>query len=234
MSEESEYRAWVARNGAIFILGLLTGIFLFNIILPGAIAGNRVSGTTDAAVIKAYYSHGALAPLQIGVFVLAPFGLAFGYALREVLAIGRRERFLATLGMIFVCVEMPLILTMASLQATLVSVTASGGDPVPLFRFWDILYNGATYALEAGWLLAFSLAMRGVRPFPSWLTGYGLVCSSLQAFNMCSLFLGVPDSATLIGNFALVGWLAVVCWSLFRVAKNAGEATPAQGLLPAT
>jgi hypothetical protein len=119
----------------------------------------------------------------------------------------------------------PLYLTEYTLQATLVSVVASGGDVVPLFRFWDILYNSATYILEAGYAATFALAMGDVRAFPRWMPRYGLVVALLLLVNVTALFVGIPDNLTLIGNLAFVGWFIGANIGLSRLARQARSAS---------
>jgi hypothetical protein len=179
-----------------------------------------VSGTLDPTVIQTYYRHSALAPFNAGEFVFALVFLPFVLVLRETLAINQRARFLATLALLFAVSAVPLYLAAATLQAVLVTVTTSGGDVVPLFRFWDILYNSATYVLEAGYAGAFALAMRDVREFPRWMPRYGLMVPVLQLVNGTALFVGIPDNVTLIGNLAFMGWFIGANIGLGRLAKQ--------------
>ena len=83
-------------------------------------------------------------------------------------------------------------LTGIAAQMSLVVIARSGGDVVPLFRFWDTLYNSGAYALEAGWVAAFGLAMRDVVGFPRWLTGFSLVTAAVLAINIFAIWIGSP------------------------------------------
>jgi hypothetical protein len=179
-----------------------------------------VSGTLDPTVIQTYYRHGALAPFNAGEFVFALVFLPFVLAMRETLAINQRARFLSTLALVFAVSAVPLYLAAATMQAVLVTVSTNGGDVVPLFRFWDILYNSATYVLEAGYAGAFALAMRDVREYPRWMPRYGLVVAMLQLVNATALFVGIPDNVTLIGNLAFMGWFIGANIGLGRLAKQ--------------
>ncbi|MDP9266234.1 MAG: hypothetical protein M3O91_09000 [Chloroflexota bacterium] len=71
-----------------------------------------------------------------------------------------------------------------------------------LFRFWDVLHNSGAYALEAGLLASFGLAMRDERAFPRWVPTVALVAAALQLVNMTAIWVGIPDAATMIGNLA--------------------------------
>jgi len=214
----------LAQIGAITGWLTLVCVLIFSVIGPQIIAGQRVSGTLDPAVIQTYYRHSALAPLNAGAFVFALVFLPFVLAMRESLAIDKRTRFLSTLALVFAVSAVPLYLAEYTLQAVLVTVATSGGDVVPLFRFWDILYNSAIYVLEAGYAGAFALAMRDVREFPRWMPRYGVIVALLQLVNVTALFIGIPDNVTLIGNLAFMGWFIGANIGLGRLAKQTQSA----------
>jgi hypothetical protein len=197
----------------------LAGIFGYNITLSIA-AGQRVSGTADVAAITSYYKQPIIAATTMWHFPVVVAILVFALALRETLAAQSGSRFLATLGLAFAIAEVPMILTEASLQAALVSVATAGGDVVGLFRFWDVLYNSATYVLEASWLACFGLAMRGVVGFPGWLPRYSYVVAAAQIVNMTAIWIGIPDSATLLGNALFGVWFGATSLGLGRVASQ--------------
>jgi hypothetical protein len=209
----------IALIGAVGGWLALAGILAFSVIGPMIAAGQRVSGTLDAAAIQAYYRHGALAPVNAGGFFIMLVFLPFALAMRQVLSGDERARFLSMLGLVFAVAAAPLYLAEYSLQAALVGVAANGGDVVPLFRFWDILYNSAIYVLEAGYAAAFALAMRGAPGFPRWMPRYGLIVALFQLANATALFAGIPDNVTLIGNLALVGWFIGANTGLSRLAR---------------
>ena len=217
----------VARIGAYAGWVSVIGIFLHNIGLM-AIVGQRVSGTTDVAAIQEYYRHTIIAPASIAPFVVMIAVLVFTLALREILGALPGARFLANLGLLLAVAEVPVILTESSLQAALVTTATNGGDVLPLFRFWDVLYNSAAYALEAGWLAAFGLAMREARGFPRWLPRFSLVVAALQLVNMSAIWVGIPDSLTLVGNLAFGAWFVGASIGLGRV----GAGTPAGFRVP--
>ncbi len=209
----------IARVGAIAGWLTLATIIVFSVLGPQVIAGQRVSGSLDPTVIKAYFSHTTLAPFNAGEFVFVFFFIPFAVAMREVLSINARARFTASVGLAFCIAAVPMYLIGNALQATLVTVAVRAGDIMPLFRLWDILYNSATYTLEAGYAGMFALAMRDVRAFPRWMPAFGLVVAALQILNVTALFAGIPDTLTLIGNIALLGWFVGANIGMGRLAK---------------
>jgi hypothetical protein len=212
----------VARIGAYAGWISVIGIFLHNIGLT-AIVGQRVSGTTDVAAIQEYYKHTIIAPASIAPFVVMIAVLVFTLALREILGALPGARFLANLGLLLAVAEVPVILTESSLQAALVTTATTGGDVLPLFRFWDVLYNSAAYVLEAGWVGAFGLAMRDAANFPRWLPRLSLLVAALQLVNMSAIWVGIPDAFTLVGNIFFAIFFVGASIGLSRLA-----ATPAR------
>ena len=207
----------------------LASIIACSIVAPQVIAGQRVTATFDAAAIRAYYAHSALVWVFVAQFVFVFFYIPFVVLLRQVLSVTPRAEFLAMVGAAFAIAAVPMYLAGNSVQATLVGVAAHDGDIVPLFRFWDVLYNSATYTLEAGYTAAFALAMRDVPAFPRWMPNLGIAVGVLQVVNASALFLGIPDAATIVGNLALLAWFVGASVGLGRVARAApGGTTPAR------
>jgi hypothetical protein len=221
-AEGDEEMTNVARIGAYAGWISVIGIFLHNIGLT-AIVGQRVSGTTDVAAIQEYYKHTIIAPASIAPFVVMIAVLVFTLALREILGALPGARFLANLGLLLAVAEVPVILTESSLQAALVTTATTGGDVLPLFRFWDVLYNSAAYVLEAGWVGAFGLAMRDAANFPRWLPRLSLLVAALQLVNMSAIWVGIPDAFTLVGNIFFAIFFVGASIGLSRLA-----ATPAR------
>ena len=87
---------------------------------------------------------------------------------------------------------------------------------MPTFFTWDFAYNGALYAMEASYPLAFALAMTAWTGTPRWLIGLAVLVSALQFVNMTSLVVGLPMAATLPGTLAFVAWFAVTAWLVGR------------------
>lgn len=207
----------IARAGAWAGIVALVGIFGSHLALM-AIAGQRVSGTTDVALITAYYQHPAIALLSVGQFlVLIPFAV-FIVALRESASTTTWTRFLATIGLAAAVAEFAVIMTVVAAQAALVATVRSGGEVVGLFRFWDALYNSGAFALEATWVAAFGLAMRHVAAFPGWLFRFSLVTSALLAINVSAIWVGIPDAATLPSALLLGIWFGATSYGLYRLA----------------
>lgn len=211
---------YAARIGAVAGWLALAGVLAFSVIGPMIIAGQRVSGTLDLKAIQTYFRHDALAPINAGGFFILLAMIPFALALRDVLSIDARARFLSQVGLAFVLVAAPLYLAEYSLQATLVAVAKSSSDVLPLFRFWDVLYNSAIYLAEAAYAFAFARAMRDVHAFPRWMPWWGALVGALLLVNVSALFVGIPDDATLIGNLAFVGWFIGSSVGLTRLARR--------------
>lgn len=215
--------ARIARLGSVAGWVSVAMIFGYHVGLT-ILAGERVSGTTDAAAIEAYYRNGVIAPASILAFVAVVPIAVFVFALRESLSVSPGSRFLATLAVIFVVVELPGIIAQGALQATLVTTVSRGGDIVPLFRFWDVLYNSGLYVLEAGWIAAFGLAMNESPAFPRWLPRFSLAVATLMLVNMTAIWVGIPDQATLVGNVGFAVWFGASSVGLGRLAgRTAGH-----------
>lgn len=211
---------YAVRIGAIAGWLSLAGILTFSVIGPMVIAGPRVSGTLDAKIIQPYFRHEALAPFSAGEFVIMLAFVPFVLALRQALSPDDRASFLSQVGLAFALIAAPLYLVDGAIHATLVTVAMSGGDLLPLFRFWDILYNSATYLAEAGYAFAFARAMRDARAFPRWMPWWGVIVGALQLVNMSALFVGIPDNLTLIGNLAFMLWFVGASIGLTRLAHR--------------
>jgi hypothetical protein len=214
----------IARTGAWAGLISLVGIFGYHLGLM-ALAGQRVSGTTDAAAIVAYYRQPAIALLSVEQFlVLIPFAI-FIVAVRESVSTTAWTRFLATIGLVAAVAEFSVIMIEIALQAALVTTARSGGDVVGLFRLWDVLYNSGAYALEATWVAAFGLAMRQQTAFPKWFPRFSLVAAALLLINVTAIWIGIPDAATLPSALFLGIWFGGASFGLNRMASAPAAAT---------
>lgn len=209
----------IARAGAWAGVIALVGIFGYHLALI-AIAGQRVSGTTDQVAISAYYQHQEIALLSVEQFVVVILVLIFAVAIREAISTAPWTRFLGTVGLLAVVAELAVIVTEVAAQAALVATVRANGDVVGLFRFWDALYNSGAYALEATWVAAFGLAMRSVTPFPRWLSGFSVLTSALLALNVAAIWVGIPDVATLPSALLLGIWFAAASLGLARLAAD--------------
>lgn len=209
-----------ARAGMIAGWMTVIAIIVFSIVGPNIIAGQRVSGTLDAAAISAYYSHEALSPFfALGFIIILTF-IPFVSALRKLLSVNERSDYLALVGYAFGIFACALYIADNCLQCTLVTVAKSGGDIIPMFRFWDMLYNSGSYIAEAGYAAFFSLAMRDAMKFPRWMPMLGLIVGLLQVVNASALHVGIPDNYTIVGNLVFMAWFIGANIGLGRLAKE--------------
>ncbi len=204
--------AWAGFIAVIGIMGYHIGLML--------IAGPRVSGTIDATAIEAYYANESIAFLGVEVFLVLVPSIVFLVALREATAQTGMGRFLGTIALAAGIVELAAILVEISAQAAIVAAVSSGSDVVPLFRFWDVLYNSGTYVLEATWVAAFGLAMRETGTFPRWMVGLSAITAVLLAVNVTAIWVGIPDQATLPSALALAAWFVGASLGLRRIASE--------------
>jgi len=207
----------IGRVGAWAGVAALVGIFGYHLALM-AVAGQRVSGSTEAAVITTYYRQPVIAAFTVEQFVTLIPMMVFMVALRERLSTAPWTRFLATIALLAATAEVAVLVSEVALQAALVASVRSGEATVGLFRFWDVLYNSGAYALEAVWVSTFGLAMRHVAGFPSWLPRFSLVAAALLAINITAIWLGIPDVATLPSAVFLGIWLGAASLGLYRAA----------------
>jgi hypothetical protein len=203
----------------------LAAILASEVIVPSLLIGLPPTGSTDRAVVEAYYAHEALLPLGLAAMAAIIGFLIFVTGLREVLVRRDAAAFWANAGFAFAIVAAALLLVRTAIQMALVRGAAAGSDVMPTFFTWDFAYNSALYAMEASYPLAFALAMTAWSGTPRWLIGLAALVSALQLVNMTSLVVGLPMAATLPGTLAFVGWFAVTAWLVGR-GTFAIEATP--------
>lgn len=222
----------VARVGAVAGWILLAGILVLQVVIPAAIAGQALSGVEDVDAIRAHFDHPEIVPLVALDFLLVLPLVVFAVALREVTAQREAARFTATLGLAFLVVEAPLILLQYALQGTLMTLAGSGESMLATFRAWDLVYNGAVYAVEAGVVVSFGLAVRGHAAFPGWLPAVAMVVGALQIVNIAAVFGWLPSAATLPGNLGFALWLGASAFGLTRVARAAAAPSPTGSVVP--
>ncbi len=213
--------AWAGWLGLLGILGYHVGLTI--------LAGQRVSGTTDVAAIRAYYGNSVVAIAGVEQFlVLVPI-LIFAVALRETLGATAIGRLLGGVALLAVVAELPVIATEIAAQAAVVTAVQTGEPVAGLFRFWDVLYNSGAYVLEATWVLAFGLAMKGVPGFPRRLPALSGVTALLLGINVFAIWVGIPDAATLPSALFLAVWMAMASIGLWRIASSK---TPPVAVIP--
>lgn len=195
------------------------GILGYHLALT-ALAGQRVSGTSDLAAIGRYYGQSIVGVLGVEqLLVLVPVAI-FAVAMRETLATSPLNRLIAGVALVAVVAELPVIATEIAAQAALVTAVGAGEGVAGLFRFWDVLYNSGAYVLEATWVLGFGLALRNAAEFPGFLRWLSPVTALLLGINVFAIWIAIPDAATLPSAVFLSIWLAGASIGLRRSATT--------------
>jgi hypothetical protein len=211
--------ASLSRMASVAGLVTLLSIVAFEVVLPSAIVGaTPLSGTVDRAAVAAWYDHRGLEVLLgLGLFVVVlPAFVVFAVTIRELSIDDRRARYLASLGSAFALAAVPVYILKSAIAAALVGIVASGSDPVPLFRVYDLAYNGAIYPLEAAYVLCLGLAVVTLGG-GAWLRWLSVGVATLQLLASFVLFLGVPSAVTLPGNLAFAAWLGAMSLAVWRL-----------------
>lgn len=213
----------VARIGSWAGWLSFAGILGFHLVLM-LLAGPRVSGTGDLAAIRAYYGQPVVAGANVEQFLVVLAVAVFAVALRETLvgaasSAAPMARLLTGVALVAITAEIALIMVEGSIQAALVASVGAGEPVAGLFRLWDVVYNSATYGLEATWVLGFGLAMRSSAAFPRFLTWFSPLAALLLFVNVFAVWVGIPDSATLPSAIALSAWLAAASLGLGRLGR---------------
>jgi hypothetical protein len=208
----------------------LAGILAFEVIGPSLAIGQRVSGSTDRTAIEAYYANGALLGFGLGQFAIVIGFVVFMTALRDELSRWEGAAFWANAGFAFSIAAAALLLTRSAIEMALVRALAAGSDILPTFFVWDFAYNGAVYALEAGYPAAFALAMAGRAGIPRGYLALAGVVSVLQLVNMTSLVVGLPPGVSLVGNLVFAVWFGATAWLLGRQGSRMKAPSPAAAL----
>jgi hypothetical protein len=210
----------IARVGSWAGLVTVVGIAGYQVTLQ-LLAGERVSGTVDVAAITAYYQHGSIAVLGVSQFVVLVPVVVFFVALRESTGGTSLARFFGTIALAAGIAQLPAVLVEISAQAALVVGVENGDAVVPLFRFWDVLYNSGIYVLEATWVAAFGLSMRASLGFPRWMSILSAVTATLLGINVVAIWMGIPDPATLPSAGFLVAWFIGASIGMRRLGAEA-------------
>jgi hypothetical protein len=224
--------ASLSRMASVAGLVTLLGILAFEVVLPSAIVGaTPLSGTLDRAAIAAWYDHRSLEVLLgLGLFaVVLPAFVVFAVTIRQLTDGDQRAGYLASLGSAFALVAVPVYILKSAIAAALVGIVANGSDPVPLFRVYDLAYNGAIYPLEAAYVLCLGLAVAKLGA-GAWLRWLSIVVAVLQLLASFVLFVSVPSAVTLPGNLAFALWLgatSLAIWRRGRVRQAQMVAAPA-------
>ena len=223
----------LARTASIAGFTTLVGILLMEVVIPSAVTGGTpVSGTVDRDTITAYYAHpGFEWALGWGLFVLVlPAFVVFAVTTRELVVADGGARYAATLGLGFALCAVPVYIFKAAIAAALVALVGSSLDPVPLFRVYDLAYNGAIYAFEAAYVLGLGLAVASLGAGAGWLRWLSIAVAAVQLANTLVIFVALPNAIALPGNVSFAVWLAatsIALWRLEPVLAARPVATPA-------
>ena len=210
----------LARTASIAGIVAVVAIVTVEVVIPLAVTGSSpISGSLDRETITAYYGHPGLEwALGFGLFVVAiPAFLVFAVTTRELAAADERARFLATLGLAFALCAAPIYVVKGAIAASLVVVTGNGLDPLPLFRVYDLVYNGAVYPLEAAYVLGLGLAAAAMGAGASWLRWVTIGTASILFLNGLVLYVGLPSAVAMPGNVLFAIWLAATSVALWRL-----------------
>jgi hypothetical protein len=221
-----------ARIAGVSGLVALAAILIVEVVVPSAVAGPPLSGTLDRDAIAGYYAHPGLEfALGLGLFLVAvPAFVVFAITIRELARNDERARYLATLGGAFALVAASVYLVKGAIAAALVAVVGSGLDPVPLFRVYDLVYNGAIYPFEAAYVLCLGLAIVLLGAAPAWLRRLTIATSAILLLNTFVVWLGLPSAVALPGNLAFSLWLgsaSVAIWRLEPMRATSSVPMPA-------
>ena len=210
----------------------LAAILLSEVIVPSLLIGLPPTGSTDRAVVEAYYGHEVLLALGLVANVTIIGFLVFVTALRELLVRHRGAALWANAGFAFAIVAAALLLVRSAIQMALVRGVATGNDVMPTFFALDFTYNSALDAMEASYPFAFAMAMNAWPGTPRWLLGLGAMVAVLRLASMASLVVGLPMAATLPGTLAFVAWFAATAWLVGRRGVTPGELAGEEGFEP--
>ncbi|HKZ53204.1 MAG TPA: hypothetical protein VJ085_07995 [Candidatus Acidoferrales bacterium] len=210
-------------------------LFVFGVLVmqvgATAIAGQRVSGTSDVAALNVYYNHQSLMPIYwqggLGLLGFALFVAAFRRYLQLQTESGLM-RLLIDAASIIGVIEVSVLLVVVSLQAAMVQIAAAGPQNssalLAVFAAWDWTYNGLLYWTEVGWLSLFSVVGWRTGAFPRLLAAFGLIVSAFHLFHTTVLMLGLPDAVTIPGTILFVVWFI---WMIVYLLRGGTARKPA-------
>lgn len=200
------------------------GIIAAFIVIPMAIAGQPPTSATDPAAVIAYFRHPEFALINglIGMFVGVVAFLPFGWGLRAIVrsADDERSKAFGDLAFAFLVVALPVYVVSGSFGAMLVN--ASTGDPqvfATLFRWYDVLYNGAADVLEGAWIGAFSIAMLG-GALPRWLAWLGIAVGVSRWIKAVAPFAMMPDAVAQVSGVLFAAWFLLTVVAVTRYAAR--------------
>jgi len=224
-AKASSPRRTFARLSGIVLAVTLVAI-LFEHGVPGAIAGQRVSGTDSVSAIHNFYNHRSFLAVWwlggVGIIGLVFFPLAFRAYLRT-FELDPTAALLTDLATAIMVLEAPLIAIELGLQSALVQVVSGGSDNgvLALFAGWDWIYNGFTYWFEIAWMSIWAALALRTAALPRWVALLGGVAALGLLFNSAVLVLRLADNYTLIPTVFLVAWMLCTSVYLLRGGNQA-------------
>ena len=218
-------RPFEVRLAAVAGWFAFVGVVALLVVIPMLLAGQPPTVHTEPDAVMAYFRHPELALINgaLAVFVGILAILAFGYGLRSVLVAtgdGRTKVF-ADLGLATLFVTLPIYVVSGAMGAMLVQ--AASGDPATfanLFRFYDVLYDGAADILEGAWIGAFSIAALG-GALPRWLAWLGLSVTATRWIKAFVPVAGVPEAIIPISGVIFLAWFLAIVVTMTREARRA-------------
>jgi hypothetical protein len=194
-------------------------------------AGNPPSGTTDETVLKQYYGHGALAPLELWQVPAAVLGLVFFAGLRARLASEPAAHRVASLAMNAFVLMAAGFAVVSALTAALVQQASAGASLGTLFRFYDVLYNSHLDIASGAVVLLTSLAVLKSSCLPRWTALFGFVVVALYPVLALTPWVTVPEAVRPAVMLLFVAWFLSLATVLLRSTQTA---VPANAPAPAT
>ncbi len=214
------------RVGAIAGWIGLSGLILLVVGMPMAIAGQPPTGSSPLGEQLAYFGHASLAPFAVlgalASVAIVPFAIGLRTALR-----GDGSGAIAPMadaGLGLVLTTIPLYLLSGVLGTVLVDAAARDQATFStLFRFYDVLYNGAADVFEGAWIAAFSIAMLG-GAMPRWLAWLGIAVGLSRWIKAFAPFVAAAGVVGLPGTILFLLWFVGTLVSLTGAARRTPSA----------
>jgi len=219
-----------ARWGALAGFAMIALVVVFGVagsMLIGA--GNPPSGTTDEKILHDYYSHAALAPLELWQVPAALCGLVFFAGLREVVRGEETASRFAGLAMHAFMLMAAAFTVVAALTAALVQQAAAGAPLATLFRFYDVLYNSHLDLLSGGVVLLASVAVYHSARLPRWTAWLGFAVAALYPVIAMTPWLSVPEPVRPAVMVLFAAWFLSLAVGLLRASRAAPAISAAAG-----
>jgi hypothetical protein len=237
--------AWMERMTYARLAGIVLLLTVLSILVlhvgPGFVAGQRVTGTSDAAAIAAFYAHpSSLLPFWwqgglsvLGIILFAVLFRRYILTFSPSPATGALADFATGVAV----AATPLYLLDAGLQSAMVQLVSAGeaGRPALLgvFAAWDWIYNSFTYFFEVGYMAAWAVVAWRTSALPRWIAVVGGVTALGHLFNSQVLMSHLSDDLTLIPTAFFFLWFIGAGVYLARGGRALGHATWPEHRVPA-